>query len=44
MALGDGWQRQLAELFGRRVSLEAMEAGTNEERMVTSTGRLLFKR
>lgn len=41
---GDGWQRELATIVGRHVSLERISPGTEKDVMVRRCGRLLWAR
>lgn len=43
-ALGDDWQRELAAIVGRNVSLEAIEANSEGDTAVRSTGVRLWVR
>jgi predicted nucleotidyltransferase len=43
-ALGDKWQRELAGIIGRHVSLEAIEVGSEKHTMVRRTGVCLWAR
>ena len=43
-ALGDQWQRELASVIGRSVSLEAVIPGTAEDAEVRNTGKFLWAR
>jgi hypothetical protein len=44
MALGDGWQADLAALVGRHVSLQAMLPGNKGDVEIRSTGERIWQR
>jgi hypothetical protein len=43
-ALGDGWQAELADIVGRKVSLQAMVPGNKGDVEIRSTGVCIWRR